>query len=99
MHPPQWKSLVCRSTQVPPQSVSPASHPSAGAFVVLAAHSPCWQVSPAPQAMPQAPQLSGSLLVSTQASPQTAKGGAQFWMPPPPQTPSEQLLTGHTLPQ
>jgi hypothetical protein len=43
--PPQW--VASGGTQVPPQASRPAVH----------RHWPAWQLSPAPQALPQAPQF------------------------------------------
>src|SRR4051794_34217618 len=93
MHPPQLKASVSRSRQIPsPQSVSPAAHKSAGAFVVDAVHAPCWQISPAAQEMPQAPQLSRSVCRSAQVGPQLV---SPVTPPPPPPagTQSELLQT------
>jgi hypothetical protein len=45
---------------------------------------PPWQVSPAAQALPHAPQLAGSVLVSTQVLPQRVSPRAQLdtqWPP------------------
>jgi hypothetical protein len=48
---PQWLMSVCTSTHVPLQLVWPAGQ----------AHAPAVQLRPAAQALPQAPQLSGSV--------------------------------------
>jgi hypothetical protein len=57
-HEPQCAGSFFVSTQAPPQSVVPAGH--------WAAQAPGSQVAPAPQAFPQAPQLVGLEVRSTQ---------------------------------
>jgi hypothetical protein len=63
---PQFAALLPRSTQNPPQGVSPAAQ--------LALHVP-WEQKGAstPHATPQPPQFAGSTLVSTQAAPHTVE--------------------------
>ena len=60
LDPPQWPVV---HVEVPLQSVWPVGH----------LHVPFWQVAPESHAILQAPQLLGSLEVSTQALPQTAR--------------------------
>ena len=55
---PQW--VASDATQEPPQESCPEGH----------LHWPLWQVCPVEQALPQAPQLFESELVSTQVEPQ-----------------------------
>src|SRR3954469_22083631 len=83
-HAPQLLLSLVRSTQVPPQSVSPASHASAGAFVVVAAHAPCWQVCPSPQATSHGPQNIGSVCRSTQRRPHLVSGSQDGSIQTPP---------------
>ena len=59
---PQCSLSVWRFTQLPPQSESGA--------VQVPAQTPVLQTLPVPQAFPQAPQLAGSVLSTTQAAPQ-----------------------------
>ncbi len=54
---PQWTTLVARSTHAPPHWLSPAEQAEA--------HEPAWQIVPAGQTTPHAPQFAGSLWVLT----------------------------------
>jgi hypothetical protein len=58
--PPQLATLDFRSTQTPPQAISPSGH----------THWPSLHTLPAAQAMSHAPQWSWSLLVATHTAPQ-----------------------------
>jgi hypothetical protein len=77
---PQWSGSVWRSTHAAPQRVGAATVQVAGP------QTPEKQASPAAQALPHPPQLAASLLVETQAPPQTSFGAGQVQAPPP-QTP------------
>jgi hypothetical protein len=83
LHAPQSAGSDVRSTQPPPQSVSPSGH------VAVIAHWPSAHTPPWPQTLPHAPQFSGSLLVSTQPPPHAVS--------PPPQPPG-QLPFAHAPP-
>jgi hypothetical protein len=76
LQPPQWAVLVIVSTHAFEQSIWPA---------VEQPHTPALQTDPAGHALPQAPQLSALLIVSTQAPP-------VHWVSPPAQ------LAWHELP-
>jgi hypothetical protein len=54
--PPQLVTLVCRSTHAPPHDVSAPGQ--------LGTHAPDEHTSAARQALPQAPQFDGSVIVS-----------------------------------
>ena len=72
---PQCKTLLSRTAQDPLQSVVPAGQE--------ATHPPLWHFCPAEQSLPQPPQLSGSMLASTQLCPQVVSPGLQVgWQEP-----------------
>jgi hypothetical protein len=80
---PQCWGVVFGSKHTPPQNACPTGHwqlPAKHCWPPLqtglqgggaGAHCPCWQVKPAGQTFPHAPQLAASLAVSTQPVAQT----------------------------
>jgi hypothetical protein len=70
-----WGSVFHKSASqsvFAPITVAPrAASKGSTMLPALGAHAPLWQVSPPVQALPQAPQLLGSAVVSTQAPPQS----------------------------
>jgi hypothetical protein len=80
---PQW--LASEGTHEPLHSSVPAGQ----------RHCPPWQVRPAPQGMPQLPQLLESLEVSTHWAPQgVCEGEEQVMLPPVPPPPGAPPVPG-----
>ncbi len=86
MHEPQCAALPVMSTQAPLHSVSPGAQPFW--------HWPSEHTNPAPQAMPQVPQLSGSDIVSVQVPLQSVVVPLQsvVVLPQPPVAPAPPLV-------
>jgi len=66
---PQWRLLICRSTQPPSQPVFPAGQDDR--------HWPALHTRPWPQWFPHAPQLAASSLLFTQRVPHRTSAAAQ----------------------
>jgi hypothetical protein len=93
-HPPQFAGSLCRSVQLPLQSVKPGKQ--AAAHALPSQHKPPWQAMPSRQELPQLPQFPGSLWTSTHLPLQLARPAAQ----PARQKPFEHLSsTLQTCPQ
>jgi hypothetical protein len=71
---PQWSASLWTFTHALEQSVSPAPHEDTQA--------PAEHTSGAPQALPQAPQLAGSLASDVHAEPHKVSSGGQAHVPP-----------------
>jgi hypothetical protein len=98
-HAPQFAALVLVSTQVVPiigiiplppaiKPVHAVSPPSPQPMV----HTPFWQVVPAPQRLPQAPQFASSALVFVHVVPHCVSPDPQVHVPPTQLPP-----TGHCM--
>lgn len=85
--PPQLALSFWGFTQLIPQRRSPGAH----------AQAPLTQLAPRGHCLLQAPQLRGSVCVSTQALPQVVFGAVQLALQVPPL--QKGVAAGHTLPQ